>query len=494
MNLFRRAASCLLAALFVASSVPTAVFAEGDGRGGLPAVPEDHELVYFVDCGATSFSEDVQSLINQYPDSVQNSSPDQQYFDGGQTWGYTNSKDSVMTYDGSDAYESLRCFKEDAEHGVGLRYHFVCDAGTYQVSVGLYDPWAEWNKVREATVFVNDNEETSQYYKYSDSGKGYLTFSDVAVGTDGLTVRVAPTNGSEDGDHDVLVSFIMVTRQKSEEPDPTPEQPAMPDANTPIWGKGGESGKLFVEYQCANESLPAESSHNTVETLDSLSGKYFVPQGEMTLDGDVWVLSAAVNGEALMTDKFQVEHTQVTAAPAQVTLEYVNEKWCIRTEEGQDQAKLTVAGTCASTEPEPGTPAAPELGVNLKLWIQLYTGEYGRGGGMLVHTTSSSVKDSIRCGEPYQDNGQWKCEMTVIGYTEDEALADSCYGNRNMLSGCMMDPYELDENGDAINTVTLTYNEETKQWECPAISRKKTSAGPNDSTSATKYGVAFKVC
>lgn len=494
MNLFRRAASCLLAALFVASSVPTAVFAEGDGQGGLPAVPEDHELVYFVDCGATSFSEDVQNLINQYPDSVQNSSPDQQYFDGGQTWGYTNSNDSVMTYDGSDAYESLRCFKEDAEHGVGLRYHFACDAGTYQVSVGLYDPWAEWNKVREATVFVNDNEETSQYYKYSDSGKGYLTFSDVAVGTDGLTVRVAPTNGSSDKDHDVLVSFIMITRQKSEEPDPTPEQPAMPDENTQIWGKGGEAGKLCVEYQCANESLPAESSHNTVETLDSLSGKYFVPQGEMTLDGDVWVLNATVNGEALMTDKFQVEHTQVTVAPEQVTLEYVNEKWCIRTEEGQDQAKLTVAGTCASTEPEPGTPAAPELGVNLKLWIQLYTGEYGSGGGMLVHATFSNFKDSIRCGEPYQDNGQWKCEMTVIGYTEDEALADSCYGNRHMLSGCMIDPYELDENGDAINTVTLTYNEETKQWECPAISRKKTSAGPNDSTSATKYGVAFKVC
>ena len=44
MKLFQRAASCLLAAFLVVSSVPVTAFAAG-GEGRLPTVPEDQELV-----------------------------------------------------------------------------------------------------------------------------------------------------------------------------------------------------------------------------------------------------------------------------------------------------------------------------------------------------------------------------------------------------------------------------------------------------------------
>ena len=79
MKLFQRAASCLLAAFLVVSSVPVTAFAAG-GEGSLPTVPEEQELVYFVDCGASAFPDSVKSLMDQYPDSVQNAgTPDQPY-------------------------------------------------------------------------------------------------------------------------------------------------------------------------------------------------------------------------------------------------------------------------------------------------------------------------------------------------------------------------------------------------------------------------------
>ena len=81
--------------------------------------------------------------------------------------------------------------------------------------------------------------------------------------------------------------------------------------------------------------------------------------------------------------------------------------------------------------------------------------------------------------------------MTVVGYTEDSGLRESCYLNKNMPEGYRVDPYEL-RGQKAEKTVKLTYNQENGTWECPAIPLKHTSTGPA-STSTVKYGVSFKI-
>lgn len=492
MKLFQRAASCLLAAFLVVSSVPVTAFAAG-GEGSLPTVPEEQELVYFVDCGASAFPDSVKSLMDQYPDSVQNAgTPDQPYSASGQTWGYTNSDDTVMTYSGDDAYETLRCF-QSGRNGNPLQYQFDVDAGSYQVYVGLYDPWTQSNRVREASVSVTGAQ--AQTYVYRDHGKDYLTFSGVDIQEGPLTVTVSPLGDVKSDDHDVLISFIMVTRQKTQEPDPTPAQPAMPSGETAIWGKDGQGWKLSVTYSCTNPSAAHKGGNTKTQNMNFISGKFFQYGTEMLYDETLqtWTVDATVDAESLLQEFFGVAHPGATADPATVTLAYqeASQKWYIVTD--QDKAYLTVAGSCGQNGP-----AAPELGKNLEVWVQLYDGEYGPVTGSQIDRQSSKYGKSITFGTPVKgEDGTWTCEMTIVGYTEDESLSGSCYGNLKLPAGYEMDPYELrfetDKAGNVVRTVTLIYNQSNEKWECPEIPLKKTSRGPGESNPKTHYGVAFKI-
>lgn len=485
MKLFQRAASCLLAAFLVVSAVPAAAFA-ADGGGGLPAVPEEQELVYFVDCGATEFPDSVKSLMEQYPDSVQNAdTPDQAYSGSGQTWGYTNSDDIVMTYNGNDVYETLRCFQSGC-NGNPLQYQFDVDAGSYQVFVGLYDPWTQYNQVREASVSVTGAQ--AQTYVYRNHGKDYLTFSGVDIQEGPLTVTVSPLGDVKNDDHDVLISFIMVTRQKAQEPDPAPTQPAMPNGDTSVYGKDGGVWGLKISYNCTNSA----ATHNSGKTVTKnfVSGQYFHCDSEMQYDETLqtWTVEATVDAEGLLQEYFKVAHPGATADPATVTLAYESaSKWYIVTD--QDKAYLTLTGSC-----EQSGPAAPVLGENLEVWVQLYDEtEEIPYRGQQIDRQPSTYANSLTFGTPVQgEDGTWTCEMTVTAYTDDPSLKDSCFANLYMGEGYEMSPEELSD-GIAAKTVTLTYNKNSQKWVCPEIPQELTSYGPGQSNPSTYYGVAFKI-
>ena len=153
---------------------------------------------------------------------------------------------------------------------------------------------------------------------------------------------------------------------------------------------------------------------------------------------------------------------------------YENSKWCVVSD--VEPAVLTVTGACAAA-----SPAAPVLGENLQLWIQTYTGGNSPKSGSQVDRQPTTYGPSLEYGEVVydEDEGVWTCELTVTGYTDDPELADYCYVNR--MSG------DYIVVGDAVKTVTLTYNQGTGKWVAPALPLTVTGG------STVKYGVAFLV-
>ena len=83
---------------------------------------------------------------------------------------------------------------------------------------------------------------------------------------------------------------------------------------------------------------------------------------EFHKEGDVWYAECALDGSELLEEQFGAGHT---AEKQTYTLVYENGKWCIDTE--AELADVVITGAC-----EEKGPAAPVLGENLDVWIQVY--------------------------------------------------------------------------------------------------------------------------
>lgn len=474
MKKHKRMLSLLCAiVLAVTLMAPTALALQGPDV----SVPDNYDLIYFVDCGAGAFPADIQTLLTEHHDTVENANTPDQAYDG--TWGYTNATDDleVRNSNSDDIYQSIRNFKS-GKNGLTLEYKFAGDAGEYRVFVGLYDIWHDSNGgSRKAAVSVNDGAAQSLTY---GSEAHLLSFDATVADGNGLSVKVVPTNTAAGDEGDVLVSFIMVTK-KAQEP-AEPQKPEAPTAGTSIYGKGGENWKLDVVSTCTNPDAAHKGGNTVTEHKNFISGKYFTNFGEMRLNNGVWEVSAEFDAMDYLDEKFGAPHS---AQNVSLTLEYVNNKWCIQTD--GEKAVINLVGSCALSGPE-----APVLGENLEVWVQIYSGEYEPKRGSRIDSDTSTYGSSVTFGDVEKTGEQWTCDMTVVGYTKDSGLRDNCYLNKNMPKGYEVDPYELDRDGNAKKTVTLTYNQENGKWECPAIPLKHTSTGPA-STSTVKYGVSFKI-
>lgn len=473
MKKHKRMLSLLCAiVLAVTLMAPTALALQGPDV----SVPDNYDLIYFVDCGAGAFPANIQTLLAEHTDTVENANTPDQAYDG--TWGYTNATDDleVRNSNSDDIYQSIRNFKS-GKNGQTLEYKFAGDAGEYRVFVGLYDIWHDSNGgSRKAAVSVNDGAAQSLTY---GSEAHLLSFDATVADGNGLSVKVVPTNTAAGDQGDVLVSFIMVTK-KAQGPE-EPQKPEAPTAGTSIYGKGGENWKLDIVSTCTNPDAAHTGGNTDTEHKNFVSGKYFT-FGEMRLNNGVWEVSAEFDAMDYLDEKFGAPHS---AQNVSLTLEYVNNKWCIQTD--GEKAVINLVGSCAVFGPE-----APVLGENLKVWVQIYSGEYEPKRGSQIDRYTSTYGSSVTFGDVEKTGEQWTCDMTVVGYTKDSNLSDNCYLNQNMPEGYEVDPYELDRDGNAIKTVTLTYNQENGKWECPAIPLKHTSNGPADDGDV-KYGVSFKI-
>lgn len=142
-------------------------------------------------------------------------------------------------------------------------------------------------------------------------------------------------------------------------------QPEAPDATTNIWGRGGENWKLHIVSTCTNPNAAHKGGNPKTDKKNFISGKYFT-FGEMTSNGETWEVSATFNAALYLEETFGEPHM---AADVTVPLEYVNNKWCVKSEE--DIAVIRLEGACEDQGPD-----APVLGTNLEVWVQMYAGEY----------------------------------------------------------------------------------------------------------------------
>ena len=179
----------------------------------LAVVPEN--VVYFVDAGADSFTALGQTLVDANADTILNTTTDQAYTDAS-GWGYTNAAAEVEAHTefGDGADYTFRCMTADAQ-GQSMTYRFDgLTAGKYEVYVGYYDPWSQYNTDRPTTITLAQGDtvvasKTGQILSVSQPG--YTAFTDVALADGSLTLTLAPEK-TEKADNDVLVSYILIVQ------------------------------------------------------------------------------------------------------------------------------------------------------------------------------------------------------------------------------------------------------------------------------------------
>lgn len=172
-------------------------------------------VVYFVDSGASVFTEKGKMLTEANKKTIKNTVPDQAY-DAKSGWGYTNQASDMETNGSGDAYSTIRNFKGGV-NGQTLTYQFALEAGTYEITAGFYDPWAEWaGNYRHAKVFVTDgagSELAAKADHHISGSKTTVQFTDLQLEEDGsVNVCAAPLKSGNDS-CDMLISFLVITRK-----------------------------------------------------------------------------------------------------------------------------------------------------------------------------------------------------------------------------------------------------------------------------------------
>ena len=469
MRKLQRAVALVLTLVMVLAVLPLGAAAHvGPGV----TVPAGQELVYFADCGANSFTSDIATLIAQYSDSVLNqATPDQAYDASDATpWGYTNPTDELETNnaDNGDIYKSIRNFKA-GRNGKTLSYKFTVPAGTYQVVVGLHDPWSGPDaQSRVAEVQVNQS--AMQEFRYANHNAGMLTFENVTLAEAGtIDVNVAPDDPNTHNDNrDALVSFIMVTRTM-EEPEPEPTVPEAPNPKTPIWGPNGSGYALHVHYICDNEDAAHQGGNDVLDKKNFITAGEYFTFGAVTEHNGVYEVTATVNANKLLEDKFGVAHT--VAGTTTLTLEYLeaSKKWAIKSD--SDVYELTLTGTCTV-----GGPEAPTNETCSTFYVTVY-GIDGADTNRVLRSTAHTVSNggfTISYGQVQKIDGVWTCEATIDATDKINSVLESQQANH----------YIMEDDAPTSKTVTLTYNQNSGKWVAE-------NDGVTYSDDRTRAGVAF---
>ena len=277
------------------------------------------------------------------------------------------------------------------------------------------------------------------------------------------TTRVLEHNGEawvRENNNSLAVQLVHVS-----------EEPA-PEAGS-VWGPGGENWKIQLTLVCENPEAVHEGGNSTKPSKKNFLSEsdWDWENAELYQTDGVWYAACTLKGAELLDEAFGGTHT--ATGGVDYVLVYENEKWCIDTE--AEIADMVVTGTCTESGP-----AAPALGENLDVWVQLYADDGTRKGSQ-IDRRPTQYGPSVSFGEPYAEEGVWKCEMTVIGHSDDPEMAEHCYVDQNMPEG-----YELAD--EAVKTVTITYDQSKGEWVCPEIPKEHLT-----SASTAKYGVSFKI-
>ena len=223
------------------------------------------------------------------------------------------------------------------------------------------------------------------------------------------TTRVLEHNGEawvRENNNSLAVQLVHVS-----------EEPA-PEAGN-VYGPGGENWKIQLTLVCENPEAVHEGGNSTKPSKKNFLSEsdWDWENAELYQTDGVWYAACTLKGAELLDEAFGGTHT--ATGGVDYVLVYENEKWCIDTE--AEIADVVVTGTCTESGP-----AAPVLGENLDVWVQLYADDGTRKGSQ-IDRRPTQYGPSVSFGEPYAEEGVWKCEMTVIGHSDDPEVAEHCY-------------------------------------------------------------------
>ena len=176
-------------------------------------------VVYFVDAGASAFTDAVANILKYNAATLLNTTPDQAYTQES-GWGYTNPDSQVEAHEdyGTDIYSTIRNMtassKENSGHGKPLVYQFDgLEAGTYQVYVGYKNIWYQTQYQRNATIeLLQDDQQLATVDKNLNVQNGQYAQLEMTL-TEAGSVKLKMSPKATDNDNnDMLVSFIVITK------------------------------------------------------------------------------------------------------------------------------------------------------------------------------------------------------------------------------------------------------------------------------------------
>ncbi|WP_053372544.1 S-layer homology domain-containing protein [Paenibacillus sp. FJAT-27812] len=181
---------------------------------------------YFVHAGGADTQDYKDMIALMGEENVLNGAIIDQKYDpvNGQSWGYVGDNTLTSGTSSGDLFGSLRYLKGNS--GDDLTYRFDIGNGSYNVYVGLYDPWSQYsNGKRIADLLLNGTVKTNGYV--FTAAKDVLSYDDVAI-TDGkleLTVHRSANAGASSSDPQI--SWIMIA-ENGEKPSPSPSPDPTP--------------------------------------------------------------------------------------------------------------------------------------------------------------------------------------------------------------------------------------------------------------------------
>ncbi|WP_167954837.1 Ig-like domain-containing protein [Anaerosporobacter faecicola] len=167
---------------------------------------ENGSVLYYVNCGAPSSSDtgDDAEVFGIY-----NSVADQAYGKDAVTnmaWGYDTANGTWARETASDKWDSLRCDTSDAAGGT-IKYSFEIPNDTYEVSVGIFDPWN--NENRKTDLIINEEVKKEAFVV----GKTKTTETNNVTVTNGrIDVSLKRSEGVTGGGEDPQISWIKIRK------------------------------------------------------------------------------------------------------------------------------------------------------------------------------------------------------------------------------------------------------------------------------------------
>ncbi len=308
--------------------------------------------VYFFDSNAKK-SEYFDAVKESAGENLLNTQPDQKYTEETKG-GYTSVLESedgnnfdMGTYDGSNMWSNGYWAAENKT----IDYAFTLEPGTYNLAAGFQEWWAGWTEYRGMKVTVSQNDKVLAEQECSLGDEDLQIAQEFAVEEAGLvTVSISKTGGG-----DPVLSWIGITGQKTENPEPEKEADKTSLNNAILMAekmeKEQEENKCYTAESWAKvaEALKAareiaEDKNAEQKTVDEAFLNLITACSTLESVTEKVGLKAAIEGaEAILADEENL--SKYTAESVEAVRTALEEAKAVLNDEAADQEMINKVTT-----------------------------------------------------------------------------------------------------------------------------------------------------